>query len=353
MKKCSPRFPNREWCLFLLILILCCLFYVGENANAAGEMRKFNLENAEIQRAISVQHRNTPQIMALPQVVGTAIGVSEEESPTILAFTQEAIRPGLIPRSLQGVPVIVKIIGPIFAIETARSINSKRIDPIARLPRPVPIGVSTGNEGECSAGTIGARVKNGESVYALSNNHVYALENDAPLGSRILQPGLFDTNCTLDPDDVIGSLFAYQPIDFSSTANNVIDAAIALSTHAFLGNATPRGGYGMPKSTTLQAAINQRVQKYGRSSALTMGRVVALNATINVIYSGRTTRFVNQIVVKGKSFIKAGDSGSLLVSYPGKKPVGLLFAGNSTGSYAFANPINDVLDYFGVTIDGK
>jgi hypothetical protein len=33
--------------------------------------------------------------------------------------------------------------------------------------------------------------------------------------------------------------------------------------------------------------------------------------------------------------------------------VGLLFAGNSSGKYAIANPIREVLNSFGVTIDGQ
>jgi len=34
-------------------------------------------------------------------------------------------------------------------------------------------------------------------------------------------------------------------------------------------------------------------------------------------------------------------------------PVGLLFAGNSSGTMAIVNPIDKVLNYFKVTIDGK
>jgi hypothetical protein len=52
-------------------------------------------------------------------------------------------------------------------------------------------------------------------------------------------------------------------------------------------------------------------------------------------------------------FIGAGDSGSLLVTNPGKNPVGLLFAGTSDGKLAVANPIEAVLDSFGVTVDSS
>jgi len=114
---------------------------------------------------------------------------------------------------------------------------------------PVPIGVSTGNIGECSAGTIGARVRNGSTVYALSNNHVYALENSASIGSTILQPGLYDTRCRTGQSNVIGSLSAFVPINFSG-GNNTVDAAIAISSTSQLSNDTPSGGYGRPNSLT-------------------------------------------------------------------------------------------------------
>lgn len=353
MKSYSSRSAKWGFVFFILALFFFC--WAGENigeAQVTEERMSFDVENAQIQTAVGVQNRHTPQIMAIPGVVGTATGLSEEERPAILVFTETKVPMGVFPKSLQSVPVIVKATGKIFAIKSPVSAQ-KRIDRAGNFPRPVPIGVSTGNEGDCSAGTISARVKDDKgNVYALSNNHVYALENDAPIGSRILQPGLFDTNCNLDPNDVIGTLSDFEAIDFSGAAN-VIDAAIALSSVNDLGNATPRGGYGIPKSNTTPAAIKQRVQKYGRTTGLTGGTIFALNATINVSYPGRTATFVNQIVVKGKSFLKAGDSGSLLVTYRGKRPVGLLFAGNSSGSFAFANPINDVLTHFNVTIDGK
>ncbi len=81
---------------------------------------------------------------------------------------------------------------------------------------------------------------------------------------------------------------------------------------------------------------------------------------MNVGYSSGTARFVEQIVVEGNKgpFIKAGDSGGLLVKleeFPGcgEEPVGLLFAGNRSGKLAIANQIDAVLTAFGVDIDGN
>lgn len=313
--------------------------------------------------AIAAQQRHTDRLLAVRGVVGTAVGLAPDGRPAVMIFTKA---PGVasLPATLDGIPVVVEASGEFTALQAgqtgvAPALRPNRvsgIDPTARFARPVPTGVSTGNEGQCSAGTISARVKDAAgSVYALSNNHVYALENNAPIGSNVLQPGLFDTGCVFDPNNVIGTLTAFQSIVFSTTANNTIDAAIARSSTANLGNSTPSNGYGTPNSVVVSAFIGQGVQKYGRTTALTRGTVTAVNATINVGYSSGTARFVDQIIVQSnKAVIKPGDSGSLLVTNDANaNPVGLLFAGNSTGKLAVANRIDLVLARFAVTVDGK
>jgi len=319
------------------------------------ETAVFDKAHPEIRAVMAAQHRHTAKLMAIPEVVGTATGLNEAGRPAILVFAKEKVGAGVIPESLEGVPVVVQVTGDIFAMKASPSKGSK-IDPTARFNRPVPIGVSTGNEGECSAGTIGARVKDSTgNVYALSNNHVYALENTAPIDSQVLQPGLYDTSCVFDPNNVIGQLSAFVPINFASS-NNTVDAAIALSSTDFLGNATPSNGYGTPNSTTVSPSIYQSVQKYGRTTSLTKGTINGINATVTVNYgSSGTATFVNQIIVgSSTAFIKAGDSGSLLVTYDANRyPIGLLFAGSSSGRLAVANQIGDVLNTLHVTIDGK
>ncbi len=76
-----------------------------------------------------------------------------------------------------------------------------------------------------------------------------------------------------------------------------------------------------------------------------------IDAAVNIGYSSGTARFVDQILITPGSFIRSGDSGSLMVTDPGKNPVGLLFASGS--GIAVANPIDLVLAAFGVTIDGE
>ncbi len=310
-------------------------------------------DNPQIKAVIAIQNRHSHNLMGIPEVVGTAVGLTDSGEPAILVLTKTKAPSGTIPDKVEGVPAIEKVTGVI----TAMPGNAKKggsISTTSVWPRPVPIGISTGNAGECSAGTISARVKKGTAVYALSNNHVYALEGDAAKGSEVLQPGRYDTSCSYSSSNVIGNLADYVSLNFSGGIN-YIDAAIASTTTAKLGNATPANGYGIPGTTTKAAALNMAVQKYGRTTKLTIGTVTGINATITVDYGANGNAvFADQIVVNSnRPFLKAGDSGSLLVTDDSNcNPVGLLFAGGS-GGYGIANPIGRVLDGLGITVDGK
>lgn len=305
-------------------------------------------------KALAAQARHTDKLLRVEGVVGTAVGLGSKSQAEVQLFTKAAGVRGL-PANLDGVPVSVVVTGEIRAqpaLADAPAVTAAAVNRKARFARPVPIGVSTGNQGECSAGTIGARVKAGTTTYALSNNHVYALENTAPLGSNVLQPGRFDINCASGSNALLGKLSKFVRITFSTTANNRVDAAIAAATTGNLGRSTPSDGYGTPRTTTVAAALNQTVRKYGRTTGQTTGRVVGLNATVNVGYSHGTARFVGQIVILGSGrFSRSGDSGSLIVD-GNRRPVGLLFAGSSNG-YTFANQIGDVLSALNVSIDGS
>lgn len=305
----------------------------------------------QLRAAIRAQERHTDSLMLDPNVVGTAVGVGAHGHGAVKIFVKDA-RKGGLPGVLDGIPVEVEETGEIVALREKPVEAEPLLARTDRWPRPVPIGVSTGHP-DITAGTIGCRVTDGTSVYALSNNHVYANANQASPGDNVLQPGPYDGG--VDPDDAIGTLDEFVPIVFSTSASNTIDAAIALSSTGNLGNATPSDGYGLPKSTiVLSPKVGLRVMKYGRTTGLTKGRIYAINATVNVNYGIGIARFVNQIVISPGSFSKGGDSGSLIVVERGadaRRPVGLLFAGSS--SVTIANPMGAVLDAFGVTIDGE
>jgi len=334
------------------------------------------------ERARAAQERHTRRLLAIEGVTGTAVGFANDGRAVVTIFTKVAGIHGL-PTSLDDVPVVVAVTGELFALgnfrrggvaphDLAPSVPCTlppAVTPAGEFCPPVPIGVSTGNvtAADCATGTIGARVIDGSGkVYALSNNHVYALTNRAPLGSLVAQPGLVDDGCVtpeIDDDatlsDVIGPLAAFQTIAFCrghKCPANTIDAAIASSTTDELGDGTPTDGYGPPASGSgVSASVGQSVEKYGRTTAQTTGTVTGINASVLVSYgSGKRALFVHQIVFEnsGLPVIGAGDSGSLLVTNDAShSAVGLLFAGNASGSMAIGNPIGAVLTRFGVTID--
>jgi hypothetical protein len=302
--------------------------------------------------------------MARHGVEGIGVGLTDKGDPAVVIMTTNGAIGGL-PLTLDGVPVKLVPTGPFSAVlPRAGKPDGKggkpggggggSADPTTTFTRPVPTGVSIGNENECAAGTLGARVTKGGNVYILSNNHVLARQNEASIGERILQPGRYDTSpqCSIPANSSIGTLAQFVTINFSG--NNTVDAAIASTTTSLVGNATFSGGYGVPNSTTKAATIGMLVQKCGRTTACTHGSVGAIDADVKVQYESGVAQFVNQVVVTGKrgAFSKAGDSGSLIVTDDANAyPVALLFAGGQTST--IGNPIGSVLSALGVAIDGK
>ena len=305
-----------------------------------------------LQRAIAVASENSA-LLDSAGIEGIGVGTSAEGAPVIRIFTATK-GVGGIPSKLSGFDVETVVTGRIDAF----------VDPKARFDRPVPTGVSTGHP-DITAGTIGARVKDSQgNVYALSNNHVYADVNAATLGDNVLQPGPSDGG--QDPTDAIGTLADFESIKFGKKQTNTIDAAIALSTTALLGNATPSDGYGIAGSTTVAASVGLGVQKYGRTTGQAHGSVNEVALVVDVCYvpagligCKKSARFVDQITVVDlipdapgldDAFSLPGDSGSLIVTDDANaNPVGLLFAGGSTRT--IANRIDPVLARFNVTID--
>lgn len=330
----------------LLALVADLLLYAGPWSPA-------EVSRGSLELALAAQQLATPSLIDMEGVVGTAIGFERGHAVLNVYLT----RPGaaVLPRFVSGVRVRPVVSGPFVALnEPPADAREGSSDAKRGFPRPVPIGVSTGHPG-VTAGTLGARVSDGRDVYALSNNHVYANNNGGRRGDNLLQPGVVDGG--RDPDDAIGTLHDFEPIRFCSAGlcpSNRIDAAIALTSTANLGSETPDDGYGEPRRWVAEAELGMGVQKYGRTSGHTRGRVTGIHAVIDVSYRTGVARFEDQIVVSGGGFSGPGDSGSLIVSdallLGDRRPVALLFAGSSANT--IANPIGPVLDRFGVSIDG-
>lgn len=268
---------------------------------------------------------------------------------------EEVSESALVPQDLGGVPTDVDATGEI----RASSFTARR--------RPAPGGVSIGNCTRVMAGTLGCLVSRPlvispglvhrehflSRLFILSNNHVMALVNTSPLNAGIPQPGRLDGGvCS---QDIIARLTQFVPIVFSGT--NQVDAAIARTSPGLVRREMLRPGGVLQRLVPphVPPALNQQVQKSGRTTQYRRGLVDAVNVTVDVSYApfGGLARFTGQFRVRGlfnAVFSQAGDSGSLVTTFPGNQPVGLLFAGNAASNVTLCNPIGKVLAALNVQI---
>lgn len=324
------------------VLFVSALFWAGCSNDPAKSTTSIVApeQTPVLNKVMAIQNRHTDDLMKIDGVIGTGTGIDESGKPIVKIFTS---RPNVanVPASLDGVPVIIEETGDFRAF----ALTSRY--------RPVPIGVSIGNNLECAAGTLGCIIYIGGNKYILSNNHVMARENRAAIGEDIVQPGRYDNvNCANNvATDKIADLSDFEPLKFDGT-NNTIDASIALFSTTDITCATLPTYYGFPGTSSVPATVGLAIKKVGRTTSLTTGTVSAINVTINVGYSTGTAKFVGQIMTSRK-FCKSGDSGSLVVTNnTNENPVGLLFGGTNTGQ-AILNPIDLVLTRFNASICGN
>ena len=191
--------------------------------------------------------------------------------------------------------------------------------------RPAPGGVSIGHF-EITAGTLGSAVWSNETgeTLILSNNHVLAasstVETGLPLNKvPILQPGVFDGGNV--KEDIIGTLYRFVPLHpgelnkFDAALARPLDPADVTTEILEIGKI----------SAIADPKLRMTVRKSGRSSGLTSGRVILLDADIEVDYGPFLLTFTDQVI--SSIFSRGGDSGSVIVG-PDNTAVGLLFAGS-------------------------
>jgi hypothetical protein len=157
----------------------------------------------EVGRALAAQKSHGKALIAIQGVVGHGVALGDDDKGQITVY---AARPGVrgVPATLDGVKTKVVVTGQVVALGTT--------DPTD----PTPNGYSIGHPA-ITAGTLGVIVRDAGSTpstcYILSNNHVMANSNAATAGDPILHPGPADGG-TL-PNDVIATLSAFEPINFS------------------------------------------------------------------------------------------------------------------------------------------
>ncbi len=209
-----------------------------------------------------------------------------------------------------------------------------RIELLRNRVRPVIGGYSIGHY-RITAGTMATAVIDRsaypgmpQKYYILSNNHVLANSNNARIGDPILQPGPIDGG--RHPRDTVARLSRFVTILWGTGSNpntwprNYVDAAIAEAPFHVI---RPDIYWLGRVDGSAHARVGEILQKTGRTTNFTTGRVRAINSTVVVNYGGgRRAKFVHQIVTNRMS--AGGDSGSLVCNEK-HQAVGLLFAGSS------------------------
>jgi hypothetical protein len=272
----------------------------------------------------------------------------------------------MVPGDLDGVRTDVIETGVLRAYESGENAEHR-----ARWRPTSPPGVSIGHA-SVTAGTFGCLVRRGGELLILSNNHVLANSNAGRPGDAILQPGRKDGGTDADK---IAELVDYVAVNFGQSgaapsgcsssvmrvwqafagrgssytprqqasagqetpeAVNEVDAALARPLSANLVNANILK-IGVPAGTA-QATLGTPVQKSGRTSGYTTGRIVQIDVSTRIAYGSQTALFVNQLMADGMS--AGGDSGSAVLDME-RNVVGLLFAGSASAT--IMNPILKVL----------
>lgn len=241
--------------------------------------------------------------------------------------------------------------------------------------RPAPGGVSIGHEW-ITAGTLGCLVQKKNDIYVLSNNHILADTNNAPLGSAILQPGKYDGGGLIDR---IATLEAFVPIEFGGgegceigkiiagvpnfvakiigrktrlesisiqQAMNRVDAAIALPVKEDM---VINEILGLGKITGWEeGALGMKVKKSGRTTAVTFGEITQVNVMVSVQYSdGKIAIFKDQFMIGPAGWSGGGDSGSAVLA-ENNTLIALLFAGSD--ECTLVSPIQFVMEDLGVEV---
>ncbi len=264
----------------------------------------------------------------------------------------------VVPKSIDGVDTIVRDFGDIKAQSESEVYKEKT--------RPLKGGVSFGLQNGPS-GTLGVSLESENKFYLLSNNHVIADTNDAQIGSDLIQPASADS----ERRNYCGELERYVKIDFKE--NRLSKPGLFSKLCQFF-KSLFGGGSSNSKIKESELKYNQvdcalgelrscstkinevlkvgkikgirkpelgmPVRKVGRTSGVTEGQIVQMDATIEVGFSfGRKAMFEDQIITTPLS--SPGDSGSVVLDEDNYL-VGLLFSGSE--KVTILNPIGLVFD---------
>lgn len=246
----------------------------------------------------------------------------------------------LIPKEIDGIPTDVIEVGDLVK----QGFESKI--------RPIVPGYSCGH-GKITAGTIGGIFLDKDNhPVVLSNNHVLSNENNAQIGDLIYQPGPLDSRGSLafngwnNPPANTPYFATLKDFVQLSQSGNKQDSAIAKIHESFINAGMINPVYptvNKPLAGFGNAAVNMAVQKMGRTTGYTTGRIIGLNASFTIGYDIGQLRFNECVVCSPMS--AGGDSGSLIFDM-NMNAVALLFAGSE--KVTLANAIAPVVSRYGL-----
>ena len=216
--------------------------------------------------------------------------------------------------------------------------------------RPLQGGIQIGNDSSDALGTLGclAQRNSDRSIVLLSNRHVmlYSRPPAITSGEKIGQPWI--SCCCCCKGNIVGDVVdaAYdglvdcaiaRVIDRPGFTNEIQDIGLVFGS-------APLNGAG---STVV---VGDRVRKRGRTTGLTVGRVVDPLMGTPASSTGRPAR-TQQIQIRPdtgySSFSQEGDSGSAVVNDE-NQVIGLHWGGDGTWSYSCL--ITNVVSAMNITI---
>jgi hypothetical protein len=312
-----------------------------------------------VAEAMTVKRQYLEELFSKANVVGCGVGfkiAGETQTQELCIVVSVAAKMPLA--QLAATDLVPKFIGQIKTDVIETGVFRAFQNPQQRM-RPAQPGASIGHHA-ITAGTLGCLVQRDGETFILSNNHVLANINSARPGDAILQPGPLDGGTTADK---IAELTEFVPLDFGASASEPSGcASVLLSLLSLQPASQPKatGGYNrvdcalarpVPGSVVPDvlhigrptgvgtATLGTPVQKFGRTSGFTQGRITQIDATVSVDYDGQPAVFHDQLMAGAMS--QGGDSGSAILDEQ-KRVVGLLFAGSEVTT--LINPIQLVLD---------
>lgn len=183
---------------------------------------------------------------------------------------------------------------------------STRVVARTRKERPIGAGlsISTLNTTAMTVCCIAVDRK-GKEYLLIDNTSIYG----EPTGTAIIQPGSFDGGTE---QDRVGQIARTVDLDLSGGMNASLGGIVSIDEATESYRDIPE--LGRISGILPHATVGQVVKKFGRTTGLTVGQILATSAIVRMnLGKGRTAQFSDAYIVKGLQgvvFSRGGDSGA-------------------------------------------